>query len=231
MKLARQNGVEELLPFSVKSTEERLRKRAENGLRVKGTGVGQRVKGKESERTLKGRYVEDISGCFEHSDLRSLFLEVRAYADGVLIQVGEAQTGYVGDAADDTDVEGGKFFCEGDYYLQVLIINAERSWSWMEEVAEINASSMMTGRSMMFGRRSEAVRKSHSMCDAWKRSYKFVLYQNCTSPQQRLLYSTSSYSLLRAFELFFALLSMSPVAFMLHQSSAFGFSLRFCFEC
>jgi large subunit ribosomal protein L25 len=57
VKLARQHGVEDLLPHTVKGTEERLRRRAENGLRVKGTGVGQRVKGKESERTLKGRYV------------------------------------------------------------------------------------------------------------------------------------------------------------------------------
>ena len=55
--MARQQGVEELLPFTVKGTQERMRRRAENGLRVKGTGVGQRVKGKESERTLKGRYV------------------------------------------------------------------------------------------------------------------------------------------------------------------------------
>jgi len=47
--------VEELLPFTVKGTQERLRKREENGLRVKGTGVGQKVKGKEWERTLKGR--------------------------------------------------------------------------------------------------------------------------------------------------------------------------------
>jgi hypothetical protein len=57
IKLAREHGVEELLPPSVKSTAERIRRRTENGLRVKGTGVGQRVKGKESERTLKGRYV------------------------------------------------------------------------------------------------------------------------------------------------------------------------------
>jgi large subunit ribosomal protein L25 len=57
VKLARNHGVEELLPPSVKSTAERIRRRAENGLRVKGTGIGQRVKGKESERTLKGRYV------------------------------------------------------------------------------------------------------------------------------------------------------------------------------
>lgn len=55
VKLARQHGVEELLPFTVKGTEERVRRRMENGLRVKGTGIGQRVKGKESERTLKAR--------------------------------------------------------------------------------------------------------------------------------------------------------------------------------
>jgi large subunit ribosomal protein L25 len=55
VKLARQHGVEDLLPHTVKGTVERLRLRAENGLRVKGTGVGQRVKGKEQERTLKGR--------------------------------------------------------------------------------------------------------------------------------------------------------------------------------
>ena len=30
-------------------------------MRVKGTGVGQKVKGKESERTLKGRYVCVVS--------------------------------------------------------------------------------------------------------------------------------------------------------------------------
>ncbi|TVY83455.1 54S ribosomal protein L25 [Lachnellula suecica] len=55
VKLAREHGVEELLPPTVKGTAERIRRRTENGLRVKGTGVGQRVKGKESERTLKGR--------------------------------------------------------------------------------------------------------------------------------------------------------------------------------
>lgn len=60
VKLARQHGVEELLPFTVKGTEERVRRRVENGLRVKGTGIGQRVKGKESERTLKSRYVLGI---------------------------------------------------------------------------------------------------------------------------------------------------------------------------
>ena len=55
VKLARAHGVEELLPPTIKGTEVRIQKRAEHGLRVKGTGVGQRVKGKGWERTQKGR--------------------------------------------------------------------------------------------------------------------------------------------------------------------------------
>ena len=53
--MARANGVEDLLPYTTKGTEERLQKRVEHGLRVKGTGVGQSVKGKLWERTMKGR--------------------------------------------------------------------------------------------------------------------------------------------------------------------------------
>ncbi|KAI9840868.1 MAG: hypothetical protein M1837_001247 [Sclerophora amabilis] len=55
VKLAKKHGVEELLPYTVKKTEERLKRREQNGLRVKGTGIGQSVKGKGWERTLKGR--------------------------------------------------------------------------------------------------------------------------------------------------------------------------------
>lgn len=57
VKLAREQGVEELLPFTSKGTEERIRKRVEEGLRVKGTGVGQRVKGHLHERMLATKYV------------------------------------------------------------------------------------------------------------------------------------------------------------------------------
>lgn len=55
VKMASAHGVEELLPYTVKGTEERIVKRQEHGLRVKGTGVGQKVKGKQWERTMKGR--------------------------------------------------------------------------------------------------------------------------------------------------------------------------------
>ena len=55
LKLARANGIEDLLPPSPKSTESRLTRRLEKGLRVKGTGEGQRVKGKKWERMQKGK--------------------------------------------------------------------------------------------------------------------------------------------------------------------------------
>lgn len=57
MKLAREQGVEELLPFTSKGTEERIRHRVEHGLRVRGTGVGQHVKGHLHERMLATKYV------------------------------------------------------------------------------------------------------------------------------------------------------------------------------
>lgn len=55
VKMARANGVEELLPPTSKGTEARIQKRAEHGLRVRGTGVGQKVKGKKWERTMNTR--------------------------------------------------------------------------------------------------------------------------------------------------------------------------------
>lgn len=57
VKLAREHGVEELLPYTPKGTEERIRKRVELGLRVKGTGVGQQVKGHKHERQLVTKWV------------------------------------------------------------------------------------------------------------------------------------------------------------------------------
>lgn len=55
VKMARANGVEELLPYTVKGTKARTERRTEHGLRVKGTGLGQKVKGKQWERTMKSK--------------------------------------------------------------------------------------------------------------------------------------------------------------------------------
>ncbi|KAL8709085.1 MAG: hypothetical protein Q9220_006106 [cf. Caloplaca sp. 1 TL-2023] len=55
VKLAKANGVEDLLPYSLKGSQEGTKRREEHGLQVKGTGKGQRVKGKAWERTMKSR--------------------------------------------------------------------------------------------------------------------------------------------------------------------------------
>ncbi|KAF2474832.1 uncharacterized protein BDR25DRAFT_332160 [Lindgomyces ingoldianus] len=55
VKVAQKYGVVDLLPYTIKKPGEKERRRIERGLRVKGTGVGEKVKGKLWERTLKGR--------------------------------------------------------------------------------------------------------------------------------------------------------------------------------
>jgi large subunit ribosomal protein L25 len=59
--LARENGIEELLPPGQKSTAFKQARILERGLRVKGTGEGQKVKGHKWERhvgaTLEKRRV------------------------------------------------------------------------------------------------------------------------------------------------------------------------------
>ena len=51
-QMARSHGVEHLLPETSKGAEQRLAHRVEHGLRVKGTGVGQSVKGHIHERQM-----------------------------------------------------------------------------------------------------------------------------------------------------------------------------------
>lgn len=55
VKLAVQHDVVDLLPWTIKKPGEKDARRIESGLMVKGTGEGQKVKGKTWERTLKGR--------------------------------------------------------------------------------------------------------------------------------------------------------------------------------
>ena len=55
VKLASKYGVVDLLPYTIKKPGEKEKRRIERGLQVKGTGVGQTVKGKKWERTLRGR--------------------------------------------------------------------------------------------------------------------------------------------------------------------------------
>ena len=55
MKLAIRYNVEALLPPGKKSTEYKQTRKEERGLRIKGTGIGQKVKGKKWERTMEAK--------------------------------------------------------------------------------------------------------------------------------------------------------------------------------
>lgn len=55
VKLARTHGVEGLLPYSPKLTEERQKRRDEHSARIQGIGEGKKPKGHMWERTLKSR--------------------------------------------------------------------------------------------------------------------------------------------------------------------------------
>ncbi|KAK4039280.1 hypothetical protein C8A01DRAFT_16740 [Parachaetomium inaequale] len=91
VKMARQHGVEELLPYTPKGTETRLRKRVELGLRVKGTGVGQKVKGHKHERQLGVKYVWVSNGrVWLGGGVMGVHTDLDVQQDG------EEETGHVG---------------------------------------------------------------------------------------------------------------------------------------
>ena len=101
VKMAREHGVEELLPFTNKGTEVRLGKRVELGLRVRGTGVGQKVKGHKHERQLAVKYVwVECRGWLE-SLLGALL------ADFLVRQDGQEETGHAGYAEPHQGMEKG----------------------------------------------------------------------------------------------------------------------------
>ena len=110
VKLAQENGVEELLPFTRKLNEEKLRKRVELGLRVKGTGVGEKVKGHKHERTLVAKYVEPLLVVLPRWVVGRKKLW---FADQGLfrIQDGEEERGHVGYARPYSGMEEGNNHC------------------------------------------------------------------------------------------------------------------------
>lgn len=104
VKLARAHGVEELLPSTTKNTETRLAKKVALGSRIKGTGVGQRVKGRIHERMLAVKYVlvRDGGGVASESCARWTFADV-------VVQNGQEERGHAQDAGTHQRVESSKF--------------------------------------------------------------------------------------------------------------------------
>lgn len=105
VKLARDYGVEELLPRSTKKTEVRLAHKVRHGWRGKGTGVGQKVKGHLHERQLATKYVfPRLLGAEAVSER----LLCRTSAD-LIYQDGQEERGYAQDARAHQRMEGGTF--------------------------------------------------------------------------------------------------------------------------
>ncbi|KAL4946633.1 hypothetical protein BDV06DRAFT_181994 [Aspergillus oleicola] len=73
VKLAVKYNVEGLLPPGKKSTEYKETRRAERGLQIKGTGIGQKVKGHEWERTMETRLEDRRKAMMEMPELIRLW--------------------------------------------------------------------------------------------------------------------------------------------------------------
>lgn len=108
VKLAIKYDVEALLPAGRKSTEFKETKRAERGgLAVKGTGVGQKVKGHKWERTMEARLEDRRKAMAEMPEMIRLWKQVSF----------------------------SRLYVQCKHWNGSNMI-AERSWSWLEAVAQ-----------------------------------------------------------------------------------------------
>jgi large subunit ribosomal protein L25 len=69
VKLAKKHGVEELLPIGRKSTIFKETRRMERGLAIKGTGIGQKVKGHKWERLMETKLEDRRKAMMEMPEL------------------------------------------------------------------------------------------------------------------------------------------------------------------
>ena len=76
VKLAIKYNVEPLLPPGKKSTEYKELRRSETGLRVKGTGIGHKVKGHKWERSMESRLAERKKAMLEMPEMIRLWKQV-----------------------------------------------------------------------------------------------------------------------------------------------------------
>lgn len=79
VKLAIKYNVEPLLPPGPKSTEYKTAKLEERGLRIKGTGIGQKVKGHKWERTMEARLEDRRKAMLEMPEMIRLWKQVSSF--------------------------------------------------------------------------------------------------------------------------------------------------------
>ena len=107
-KTAARHGVAELLPWSLKAPAVKMARREERGLRVKGTGEGEKVRGHKWERGMKGK----VRGRKEA--MVAMPTMVREWKEVSFVMMAAVR-----------------------WMRGMLIIFAERTWTWMEEMAEM----------------------------------------------------------------------------------------------
>ncbi|KAE8351150.1 hypothetical protein BDV28DRAFT_137776 [Aspergillus coremiiformis] len=73
VKLAKKYDVEPLLPPGRKSTEYKETRHEERGLQIKGTGIGQKVKGHKWERTMESRLEDRRKAMMEMPEMVRLW--------------------------------------------------------------------------------------------------------------------------------------------------------------
>lgn len=112
VKLAKKHGVEALLPPGRKSTEFKEQRLLEKGLRVKGTGEGQKVKGHKWERTMNATLEKRRKAMEEMPEMIRLWKQVR-------------NTIFI--------LPFFSFFSNSVNLLTQL--NTAWSWTWLEEVS------------------------------------------------------------------------------------------------
>lgn len=126
VKQARKYGIEDMLPWSNKKTEVKLAKKVALGSRVKGTGVGQRVKGHKHERKLNSKYVVVPQSCWTVAAwaARGRYTQKRTpWADWIL-QDGSKERSHAQHAGAHQGMESGTFGF--DSYLGALRFGANK---------------------------------------------------------------------------------------------------------
>lgn len=86
VKLAKIYDVEALLPPGPKSTEYKATRLTERGLQVKGTGIGQKVKGHKWERTMEARLEDRRKAMVEMPEMIRLWKQVSKIGRPMLTQ-------------------------------------------------------------------------------------------------------------------------------------------------
>lgn len=115
VKLAIKYNVEPLLPPGTKSTEYKEARLAERGLRIKGTGIGQKVKGHKWERTMEARLEDRRKAMTEMPEMIRLWKQVSP----AQLRLRTAEE-------------------------EVLIRSTERSRSWLETMAQaVNGMTLL----------------------------------------------------------------------------------------